>query len=153
MIRSTLLTLLVLTLIQMAFALPEGHHKIFNEAAKGALIGYRNKAPFVKKNSEGEAFSTWSMRRFQAGTSMLMPPAGSYLNSDNDNNLLVQGDESDWFFQKTESGHYLIKDLYKSLVLDWDEGSGNVLLKPENGERTQLWYVPNSDSYSRMYYQ
>ncbi|KAF9573551.1 hypothetical protein EC968_008420 [Mortierella alpina] len=153
MVRATLFTLLALVLIQVALALPYGYKKIFNVAANGALLGYPDSAPVVQKDFQGVAFSMWGINRFEDGASVFMPPANAFLNVNWDNKLIVRGDISKWLFQPAGSEVYLIKLPNKDLVLDWDERSEEVSLQPANGSPTQLWFVPTSYSYSRMFYQ
>ncbi|KAF9280096.1 hypothetical protein BGZ68_007512 [Mortierella alpina] len=153
MTRSTLFALLVLALIQVALALPFGYHKIFNVAANGVLKGgYAGTVPTVDENVQDGPFAMWGIDALEDGASIFMPPAGSFLNAVK-GQVIVKGGPFKWVFQNAGYGQYLIKLPYDDLVLDWDEGTRKVSLRPADGSDTQLWQVPTSHSYSRMYYQ
>ncbi|KAF9964655.1 hypothetical protein BGZ70_006135 [Mortierella alpina] len=153
MARSTLFALLVLALIQVAWALPYGYHQIINDAAKGAIIGYRGRTPNVERGEFGESNNYWGIEEVPGGATIFMPPAGSFLTVVDGGYVLLEEKKYVWAISTAGDGKYIIKNPNSDLVLDWNERSRNVVLKPANGESSQLWHIGTTPSYSRMFHQ
>ncbi|CAO3573940.1 unnamed protein product [Mortierella alpina] len=153
MARSTLFALLVLALIQVSWALPYGYNQIINVAANGALIGYRERTPFVEKNQMGTANKFWGINEISGGATIFMPPASAFLRAVSKTDVLVSGGPYPWAVNSAGNGKYTIKAVNEDLVLDWNEDSSIVSLKPANGNPSQQWRIGSSLGYSRMFNQ
>ncbi|KAF9970300.1 hypothetical protein BGZ75_002332 [Mortierella antarctica] len=151
MARSTLFSLVVLVLIQVALAVPFGVGLIVNRATNGVLKG----EPFRPLTVGPGDFYTkpWIIKPFEEG--VLIEAVGTprlFVNADYGRAVLTP-EEQKWYFENAGENLYKIKLPNEDQVLGLAEGSNVVRLQGANGSDEQLWSIRGRDGYSRMYRQ
>ncbi|KAF9936613.1 hypothetical protein BGZ67_002203 [Mortierella alpina] len=152
MARSTLFTLLVLALIQVALAVPFGVGLIVNRAASGALKGN----PFKPLTVSPDDFRAkpWSIKPFEEG--VLIEALGTpepFFVSARGGRAFLTPEEQKWYFENAGDNLYKIKLPNEDQVLGWDEESYEVRLQRAKGTPEQLWSILRTHDYGRMYRQ
>ncbi|CAO3573870.1 unnamed protein product [Mortierella alpina] len=147
MVRSTLLTLLVLTLIQVAFAVPLVRYLITNQAAQGALKGEPFEVLTVKRHDL--KFEPWILERRPKGFVIATP--NEYFVYPIKGEAVLTSFEYEWSLEETFKGLFTIRIPGENQVLSWDEDSEKVYIQHANRGEEQLWRIMALNLYGRMY--